>query len=181
MKFILTILLFLSLITKANQYCIDIDYSIPQHQIELNRFMTDIGHKESTNNYKCINPWGHLGKYQFSPKTLKGLGYDVSVNKFLNDSLIQDEAMLSLMKENHKILKKDIIKYNNTTINGVKITESGIIAASHLAGPYAVKKYLNSKGTFTTQDSLGTSIESYMKLFSNYKLDIQKYENKTIQ
>lgn len=158
--------------TNANQYCIDYDLNPTLPPTELNRFMEDIGFKESTNNYSCVNPWGYLGKYQFSNGTLIGLGYNIPKNEFLNNPQIQDQAMVDLLKENHRIMKTYIKEYNNVYINDIKITKSGILAATHLVGPRAVKKYLSSNGTLVTQDNLGTSIEDYMSLFSDYKLEL---------
>jgi hypothetical protein len=150
---------------KVNSYCFDkLEIS------NLTEFLYLLGHKESTNNYQCINKFGYLGKYQFSPKTLKSLGYNISNKDFLNNPSIQEEAISDLIKENNRILNKHIIKYNNKTINNVLITKSGILAAAHLSGPYAVKKYLDSKGTFNKLDGLGTSIEEYMILFSNKEI-----------
>ncbi len=53
-------------------------------------------------------------------------------------------------------------------INGTKITESGILAAAHLAGAGSVKKYLRSNGTKGFTDAYGTNIESYLKKFAGY-------------
>ena len=50
----------------------------------------------------------------------------------------------------------------------MKITESGILAAAHLAGPGSVKKYLRSYGKEGFSDAFGTSIRYYMKKFSGY-------------
>ena len=38
-------------------------------------FLDDLGHRESTNNYKAVNQYGYLGKYQFGRKTLNALGH----------------------------------------------------------------------------------------------------------
>jgi len=53
---------------------------------------------------------------------------------------------------------------------GIKVTESGILAAAHLAGPGNVKRYLRSGGTFAFADAYGTTIKDYMKKFSGYDL-----------
>ena len=44
------------------------------HEDELNRFLTDIGFRESGNRYDITNTWGYMGKYQFGKSTLKVLG-----------------------------------------------------------------------------------------------------------
>ena len=69
---------------------------------------------------------------------------------------------------NKWILRKDIKRFNGKLLNGVKITESGILAAAHLAGAGNVKKYLRSFGKFEFKDGFGTSIKSYIKKFGGY-------------
>jgi hypothetical protein len=69
-------------------------------------------------------------------------------------------------------MKKTINKFNGKKINGILITESGILAATHLVGPKAVKQYLNSNGKDIKKDALGTSIEDYLEMFKNYTLAI---------
>jgi len=53
-------------------------------------------------------------------------------------------------------------------IGGFVVTESGILAAAHLAGPGNVKKYLRSYGKKSVSDAFGSSVEYYMKKFSGY-------------
>ena len=65
-------------------------------------------------------------------------------------------------------MRKDIHRFAGKRVNGIKITESGILAAAHLAGAGNVKKYLRSFGKFEFKDGFGTSINSYMKKFGGY-------------
>jgi len=55
-------------------------------------------------------------------------------------------------------------------INGVLVTESGILAAAHLAGPGAVKKFLRSNGKTAFADGYGTTIEEYMQKFKSFNV-----------
>ena len=66
-------------------------------------------------------------------------------------------------------IAKEIEKYSGRVINGVKITESGIIAAAHLGGAGSVKKFLKSNGRNGFKDGFGTSLRSYMKKFAGYE------------
>jgi hypothetical protein len=52
----------------------------------------------------------------------------------------------------------------------VEVTESGILAAAHLAGAGNVKKYLRSYGENDVEDAYGTSISEYLEKFSGYDL-----------
>ena len=134
------------------------------------KFLEDLGMRESSGNYKAVNQFGYLGKYQFGRKTLNALGYeDVSNREFLANGSIQEEAMYALLTHNRKILRRQISKYVGTTVAGVYITESGLLAAAHLAGPGNVRKFLRKGYEF--KDGNGTKMTSYMVKFSNYRLE----------
>ena len=135
-----------------------------------NQFLEDLGMRESSGNYKAVNQFGYLGKYQFGRKTLNALGFDNVTNReFLENPSIQEEAMFALLLHNKNILRRTIKKYHNDTINGIHITESGILAAAHLAGPGNVKKFFRKGYEF--KDGNGTKMTSYLIKFSNYKLE----------
>lgn len=134
-------------------------------------FLSAIGFRESTNNYKAVNRFGYLGKYQFGRKTLNAIGFEnVSNREFLANPSIQEKAMLALLKQNKHTLRKEIAKYSGKVIHGVYITESGILAAAHLAGAGNVKKFFRKGYEF--RDGNGTKMTSYMKQFANYELNI---------
>jgi len=135
-----------------------------------NRFLKDIGFRESSNNYHAVNQFGYLGKYQFGRKTLDGLGYkDVTNREFLESHSLQEEAMYALLNHNRRVLRRQINKYVGTTVAGVYITESGLLAAAHLAGPGNVRKFLRKGYEF--KDGNGTKMTSYMVKFSHYQLE----------
>ena len=58
---------------------------------------------------------------------------------FLRNAEWQDEAFKALIVRNKWELRKEIQKYSGRVINGVEITESGLIAAAHLGGAGSVK------------------------------------------
>ena len=134
-------------------------------------FLDAVGHRESTNNYKAVNQFGYLGKYQFGRKTLNAIGLDdISNREFLANPNIQEEAMLTLLKKNKHTLRREIRKYVGDTINGIYITESGILAAAHLAGAGNVKKFFRKGYEF--KDGNGTKMTSYMIMFADYDLKL---------
>jgi len=134
-------------------------------------FLNAIGFRESSNNYKAVNQFGYLGKYQFGRKTLNAIGFkDISNREFLANPSIQEEAMLILLKKNKHTLRREIKRYVGKTINGIYITESGILAAAHLGGAGNVKKFFRKGYEF--RDGNGTKMTSYMKRFANYQLII---------
>jgi len=107
-------------------------------------FKEALAFKESQGKYSAVNTLGYLGKYQFGKYTI------------------------AYCKVNRWILRRDIKRSVGKTINGIKITESGILAAAHLSGAGNVKKYLRSNGSRNLSDAYGTSIASYMKNFAGY-------------
>ena len=130
-------------------------------------FKEAIGFKESRGDYSIINIYGYLGKYQFGKGTLKLIGIK-DAKGFIGNSYLQEQAFSANTSRNKWILRRDIKRFQGTYIGGIKITESGMLAAAHLAGPGNVKKYLRSGGTLEFNDAFGTSIKYYLKKFSGY-------------
>ena len=136
-----------------------------------NKFLEDLGFRESSGNYKAVNQYGYLGKYQFGRKTLNAVDMKhISKRQFLSSPELQEEAMQRLMLANYKSLKRYIKKYNGTIVHGILITKSGVLAAAHLGGVGSVKKWFRRGIEF--KDGNGTKITSYMKQFGGYNLDI---------
>ena len=136
-----------------------------------NKFLDDIGFRESSNNYKAVNQFGYLGKYQFGRKTLNAIGFkDISNYEFLSNPKIQEEAMLVLLQKNKHTLRREIKKYVGETVNGIYITESGILAAAHLGGAGNVRKFFRKGYEF--KDGNGTKMTSYMIRFADYNLNL---------
>ena len=136
-----------------------------------NKFLDEVGFRESSNNYKAVNQFGYLGKYQFGRKTLNAIGFkDISNYEFLSNPKIQEEAMLVLLQKNKHTLRREIKKYVGETVNGIYITESGILAAAHLGGAGNVRKFFRKGYEF--EDGNGTKMTSYMIRFSGYNLNL---------
>ncbi len=131
-------------------------------------FKEALAFKESQGKYHKINTLGYMGKYQFGTETLKTVGIHDS-NHFLNNPRLQEKAFVALLSKNKWELKEEIEKYSGQIIGGIKITESGILAAAHLGGAGSVKRFLNSNGSKRRTDSYGTSIRSYMRDFGGYE------------
>ena len=130
-------------------------------------FKEALAFKESQGNYFIVNTFGYLGKYQFGAETLKMIGI-YNPNHFLNTPELQEKAFLANSQRNKWILRKDIKRYVGKTVGGVKVTESGILAAAHLAGAGSVKKFLRSSGSTNFADGYGSTVKYYMKRFSGY-------------
>ncbi|OAD91255.1 peptidoglycan-binding protein LysM [Aequorivita soesokkakensis] len=130
-------------------------------------FKEALGFKESRGDYQIVNDYGYMGKYQFSRATLRMMGVK-NTDNFLYDTRQQEAAFLAYTSLNKWVLRNDIKRSVGKTIGGVKITESGILAAAHLAGAGNVQKFLRSGGANGFEDANGASIRYYLRMFSGY-------------
>ena len=140
-------------------------------------FKEAIAFKESGGNYNSVNTYGYLGKYQFGAETLKLIGIN-NPTQFLKNPKLQEKAFIANAARNKWILRRDIKNFTGKLINGIIITESGILAAAHLAGPGSVKKYLRSYGIDNFADGYGTTVHNYMKRFSGYDTTFVKADKR---
>ena len=146
-----------------------IPVKVPQVGKSFTGFAQKMAYRESRGILHLVNPYGYMGKYQFGRSTLRTVGvYDFQ--EFLRNAVWQDKAFEALIARNKWELRKEIQKYSGRIINGVEITESGLVAAAHLGGAGSVKKYLRSNGRNGFKDGFGTSLSSYIRKFSNYDI-----------
>jgi len=143
-------------------------------------FKEAVAFKESRGKYHVVNSLGYMGKYQFGRTTLKHFKiYDTK--EFLNNPELQEKVFRALCERNKWRLRNEIEKNVGKKINGIEITESGILAAAHLAGSGNVKRYLRSNGRLVFSDAFGSNIQYYMKKFAGYDVSfIKAEENPTI-
>ena len=144
-----------------------LDYNIPYLKNNFVAFKEALAFKESQGKYTVVNTLGYLGKYQFGRTTLERFEI-YNTKEFLQNPELQEKAFTALCKVNKWILRKDIKRSVGKTINGIEITESGILAAAHLSGAGNVKKFLRSNGRKSFSDAYGTSIQTYLKKFAGY-------------
>ena len=156
-------------------------YSLPslRHKDYINRkvpftgkffigYKEAIAFKESQGKYTKINEIGYMGKYQFGAETLKTIGiYNGST--FLNSPRLQEKAFITLLAKNKWELKDEIEEYEGEIVGGVRVTESGILAAAHLGGVGSVKRFLKTNGNRKCRDQNGASVKTYMKDFGGYE------------
>ena len=145
----------------------------------LNDFYNALAMRESSGICTKENELGYIGLFQFGEPALKDLGlYKETKNKAtrkndwkgvvpenkygiksISHLMCSPEKQIEVVKDYHKlqwnrIKAKKLIKYINTTVNGIPITPSGMIAASHLVGVGNLEKFLETLhiGTFLTKD-----------------------------
>jgi Ca2+-binding RTX toxin-like protein len=151
-------------------------------------FLDALGERESSGNYGAVNTLGFLGKYQFGELALIDVGYYSadgtaendwkpgswtgkdgvdSKADFLADPAAQESAIRAYMKLQWSYLG-DARAYEGQTVHGIKITESGLLAAAHLLGAGAVRSFLHSDGKTVPGDAYGTPLAEYFTLFRGY-------------
>lgn len=162
------------------------EYQLPKETVQIpfvgNSFIgfrEALAFKESRGKYNAVNSIGYMGKYQFGRTTLERFKiYDTQ--KFIKSPELQEEAFIALCSVNKWILRKDIKRSVGKKINGVLITESGILAAAHLSGAGNVKKYLRSNGNHDFSDAYGTTIPQYLRKFAGYDTSIIESNRKPV-
>ncbi|WP_293872307.1 peptidoglycan-binding protein LysM [Flavobacterium sp.] len=144
-------------------------------------FKEAIAFKESQGKYSKINTLGYIGKYQFGVETLKSIGITDSIC-FINSPKLQEKAFVVLLSKNKYELQEYINFFDGKVIDGIKITESGILAAAHLGGTGSVKRFLNSNGERKCKDEYGTSVKTYLKDFGGFETGaIKAFKNAQIK
>jgi hypothetical protein len=117
---------------------------------------------------------GYIGNYQIgnSARQVIGLGQlnnEGNYQVMLNDSFLQDMIMLRLLQANVSEMREYFKKYNNTKRGGWYITNSGILAMTHLMGGGNTKDFLD-KGIIS-HDGNGRPITDYLQL-NNFNIFI---------
>jgi hypothetical protein len=137
----------------------------------VEQFMDKIAEIETPGGgYQTVNKYGMMGRYQFSPSTVRVLGYNVSKSEFLRNKELQDSVMVSYMHANERTLEHLIHRYEGKTVKGVRITRASILAGAHFAGSTGVVRFLTNNSQTGTVDGFGTSLKKYMSYFSDFHL-----------
>lgn len=142
----------------------------PVYSAGVKGFLKKMALLESTNVDTIVSNLGYLGKYQFSPRTIKGLGFNVTKEAFLHDADLQDSVAVANMHYNAKVLRKYIKEYEGQTIDSIYITKSGLLAGACLVGSGGVISFLTNDNKYPTIDANGVSIKKYLRLFNTYRL-----------
>lgn len=164
-------------------------------------FLEKVAAKESGGRYDVTNSLGYLGKYQMGEPALIDSGYYQkdgtrkndwagtwtgkdgvrSKDDFLGSPTAQEHAIGDYMKVQwgyirHYGLDKHV---GQTLSDGVKITESGLLAGAHLLGVGGLKDYVTSNGKIDGKDGNGTPISSYVKKFGDHETPFEPRVEKT--
>jgi len=143
--------------------------NLPVLQKDYFGFKEAVGYSESRGYYHLVNKFGYMGKYQFGKSALASIGI-FDTKDFIHKPELQEEAFYAFTSRNKWLLRKEIAQYSGKVIGGVMVTESGILAAAHLAGPGGIKRFLHSNGSRDVADAFGTQVKQYLKRFEGYDL-----------
>lgn len=154
---------------------------IKYYEQQFQAFLDHLAYKESTWNPDTVNSVGYIGKYQFGRDALRDVGLFVSPSNFKKNPGIfpeelQDSAIVRLLLLNKSRLSKEMDMYIGVKINGILITEAGLLAAAHLAGAGGVKRFLRNPNK-NPQDIYGTSVATYLEEFSSFDIQLQTSKN----
>lgn len=137
------------------------------------RFKETLSRLESSHRYDAVSRSGtYWGKYQFGPLALEDIGFDVEKSEFLQNRLVQEQALFYFLQRNKELLGDYFWNHLGEVIDGIEVTKGGLLAASHLVGAGPVKTYLDSEGRVVAQDGNGTPLTKYLRVFSEYSFDI---------
>jgi len=141
--------------------------------MNLRNYLLQIAYVESRyNKYAHRDSSQYWGLYQIGTEGRRIAGYgDVPINIFLRHPEIQDLCMINLLKYEKKYLQNYINKYSGKIIDGILITESGILALAHLGCGYAQSCLDN--GHIPEFDQFGNPARVYAKL-GGYQLNLYK-------
>jgi hypothetical protein len=152
-------------------------------------FIDALGKRESGNNYEIVNSYGYMGRWQFGKPRLWDLGLSIdgwmpkggkqkrviTKAEFLKDHALQDRIMFVHVKAHLQTVNKKYARFEGKIINGIEVTESGMVAGLHLKGEGSekypgLKQFLLSGQS--NKDGYGTEITEYILKFGGYELEL---------
>ncbi len=139
-------------------------------------FKDKLRDSESSGNYKAVNSLGYMGAYQFGKSRLKDYKdrYNTSFTneEFLADKKLQDEVFDWHVSDIRKGIKRNKLdQYIGQKINGVAITEPGMVGVAHLGGFTGMKQFIRNLGEGDKQDDYGTKLSDYLDKFKNTRFE----------
>lgn len=150
-------------------------------------FRNAVGDRESTDNYQAINSSGFMGRYQMGNMALREIEFldennnwtdkaqafgISSKNDFLNNEEAQDKAFDLLVQVNLRYIKNyKLDSYIGQTMNGVVITESGLLGGVHLVGINGMVNALRKGDLTSVKDGNGVTAKEYVEEFGGYEIE----------
>ena len=146
-------------------------------------FLHDLAVRESGLKPNAVNPYGYIGLFQMGEAALQDAGYyrgDLTRRNdwtgawtrrdgvsSLADFLARPDAQVQAIVAYHNGLVAQIRRSGldgaiGSTIGGVEVTMSGLVAGAHLVGLGNLQSFINSTGSTLPRDGNGVPITTYM-------------------
>jgi len=178
-KLILLVVVLLSTSSVISHKCSDYEdirttiITNNSYKEELNKFLNAIALLESSDNYQAKrNNSQFLGRYQIGRDARKDIGMEhIPINTFLQDTLLQDSAMILLLQTNYRRLKPYILAYDGKRVGHHYVTTSGILAMAHSAGAGSVTKFFQTNGRYIPKDGNNIPMTHYLQ-FNNFNFNL---------
>lgn len=148
--------------------------------------------RESGCNPSIQNNYGFMGSYQMGESALIDAGYyrrDAtptsndwqgswtgknginSTADFLASPAKQTQAINDYNAVQWSLIThKGLLPFVGQTINGIVLTESGLLAGAHLVGAGGLSKFLHSGGQIVPKDANQVAVTQYISKFSGYDI-----------
>lgn len=143
--------------------------------------IASLGFTESGNRYNIQNDEGFTGKYQFGQARLNeyaraiGVG-SIDIEEFRRNPEMQEDAMRWHVSDILQFAEENgLNRYIGQTVNGVTVTESGMVAVAHLGGKHGLRRFLTSGGSYNPADSNGTSLTDYLRTHASSETGVGPY------
>lgn len=139
-------------------------------------FLLRLRLSESSLNWTAVNG-SYVGHYQLGRSALKDVGVKVSLRAFARNPRVfgpeaQKAAVVRLLALNQRRLSSVSSEWVGREWNGVRVSTGGLLAAAHLVGAGAVKKWF--AGGKEPRDANDTGAMEYMRRFSRLNPDFRK-------
>lgn len=129
---------------------------------------------ESGGDLAADNEKGYVGRGQFGEARLtdaKRAGVippDLTQEQFKNNPDLQRAVEQWHVQDVNKYIEnRGLGAFVGKEINGVPVTEQGLLAVAHLGGKGGMEKFLKSGGRYNPKDANGTSLMDYLALAAN--------------
>lgn len=131
--------------------------------VDYHDFKECISYLESSHNYRAVNQFGMLGKYQFDIRTLdelyrrKFINFKIKKGKekiFINSPHLQEMAMDALIALNY-------IRYHNECMEEY-VSPYVFLSAAHLLGYRKARDFFKGNISYVPKDGNNTSVTKYI-------------------
>jgi hypothetical protein len=150
---------------------------------DYTNYLRAIAQRESSQVADRVNTSGYMGLFQMGCRSLIDTGYMnnncqwtgqngiTSQAAFLANPNVQTAAINQYNQLQWGYIQRlGLSQYIGQTINGVAITQSGLIAGAHLVGVGGLQNWLRSGGANVPRDGNGVPVSDYVAQFCGYAM-----------